>query len=202
MGVDIKYRKMVEVYNHYVEHSREIVSQYTDAVVLKTDGWNETLSECRCGFDVDMPVLGRLGAKEEYSIEIIPERAELMQKKCPSVKVVNGDLTTYDFGEKKFDVILDLSTIDHIHPLELQTVLNSYGRWLKDGGTMWLVVWLSYHKRWREVERGIHPGHQYYFGYDDFKEMLGLSGFRIKSEEGMLGSRAAPFLISFTCKKV
>lgn len=200
-GFNIKYRQMSEVYEHYITRSREIVSEYPDAVILKTDGWNETLSECRSGFDIDMPVLGTLGAREEYAIEILPERAELLRSKCPGVNVITGDLTKYDFGTGKFDVILDLSTIDHIHPLDLQTVLSSYARWLKYGGTMWLVVWLNYNKKWREVERGAHPGHQYFFDMEDFKWMLSDAGFMFKMEYGLLGSRAAPFLASFTCKK-
>jgi SAM-dependent methyltransferase len=197
----MRYTDMVACYQHYIDKSREIVSLYPDAVVLKTDGWNETLRDCRCGFEFDMPVLTQIGAAEEHCIEYLKDRSELAQERNPSVKVVNADLTKYDYPDEKFDVILDLSTIDHIHPKDLHIVLGKYNKWLKSQGTLLLVVWQNYNKRWREEPVDINPNHQYYFEIADFQQMMKDAGFVFSKPELLLGSKSLPGLFQYVCTK-
>jgi SAM-dependent methyltransferase len=124
-----------------------------------------------------------------------------MESSAEAPTGVFEQLTKHEYGASKFDVILDLSTIDHIHPKDIENVLRKYKRWLKRTGTLWLVVWLNQHVRWRDVPIDANPSHQYYFEKRDFEAMMEASGFLFAPGEVLMGSPTGVGLFSYVCRK-
>lgn len=190
-----------EVYQFYLDKSIEVLSKMTDAVILKTDTFNEVIHE---GRSFIKPILGQLpNVKEAYAVEILPARAEEARKRVgDKATIITGDLTKVEFERSQFDAILDLSTIDHIHPLDVEDMIKKYALWLKTGGKLLIVAWLNYNTKWKEVPRDANPNSQYYFNADDFLIMLWNNSLPIIEREKISGSKAAPWLEAFVCRKV
>jgi len=107
-------------------------------LVLKTDLWNEVVDKSR-------NVLGGLisSGKELdlYGMDISAEicrRAEVLYK---DVQVTRGDVRSLPFADRFFDVVLDLSTIDHIPEGDISRAIEEYQRVLRKDGILVLVFW-------------------------------------------------------------
>jgi len=107
-------------------------------LVLKTDLWNEVVDKSRNVLDglllsgEDLDLYGM-----DISVEIC-DRAEALYKE---VRVTRGDIRSLPFADRFFDVVLDLSTIDHIPESTLPQAIEEYRRVLKVGGILVLVFW-------------------------------------------------------------
>lgn len=105
--------------------------------LLKTDLWNETIETKR-------DILANLNGDDNfeiYGIDISDEICHLGKKVLKNIKVVNCDIRRIPFVDKYFDVVLDISTIDHVPENDIVFVLKEYNRILKDGGVLILISW-------------------------------------------------------------
>lgn len=177
-----------EVFSHYVNESRRIITP--DKRVLKTDSYNE-------GFRDPIILAGDNAVLLEFNSTHIAKAKEV----CPYLNIVEGDIRHLPFKDNSFDLIIDLSTLDHILPSETGATLSEYARVLDKGGTLLLITWLAEnvynYTDWNSDS-------QYYFDYESIKSQLDES-FTIESEKNLFEkTETAPgkcTLYQFICKK-
>lgn len=148
------YRKAVEKGLKHVTSEK--------VVLLKTDLWNE-------GIEVERDILGPLEERKNfdlYGIDISPVVCSYAKARLKKVNIVQGDIRNLPFKDNFFDIVFDLSTLDHLPENQALKVLQEYTRVIKKGGVLVLIFWykssfLKYIlKRIRKREE---PQTQYYF---------------------------------------
>jgi SAM-dependent methyltransferase len=191
-----------QLYQHYLDESYKLLSTMKDAVILKTDAFNEIKHEDR---PFIRPILGNLpNVKEAFCVEILKERAEEAKAKLNGhATVMHDDLLKVILKVGSFDAIIDCSTIDHIYPGDVPALLKRYCAWLKPGASLLIWAWLTRAPKPKQMpEREPNPNHQYYFDADDFSLWLWSAGLPIVEQETIYGSKASPFITKFICRKV
>lgn len=130
----------------------EIVAKELKGVqgrILKTDTYNEI-----CGDYRELPLLYQY---DMAYIEVDGKKCESAHKLHPELNIVQGDIRELPFPDNYFSAIVDMSTIDHIHPDDVPTVVAEYNRVLD--GRLIMVAWCMNHppepKPW-------NPDEQYY----------------------------------------
>jgi len=113
-----------------VSLARSYLEDKTDARTLKTDLWNEGKKNER--FFSDSPGVN-------FGIDISGEVCGLAKEKVgDKIRVVNANIGALPFRDRSFDIVLDISTIDHFDSPE--SAVREYHRILKPGGVVLLVV--------------------------------------------------------------
>jgi SAM-dependent methyltransferase len=75
-------------------------------------------------------------------IEINPEIIEKVNDFTEGmIKVIEGDIRKMPFEDEEFDVVMDLSTLDHIPYKDTKKALEEYRRVLKKDGHALLISW-------------------------------------------------------------
>jgi len=116
--------------DYYIEIAKTL--SHNSFTVLKTDLFNEIYLK---------PILPHISAKELYSIELSPVRVAKAKRMFKYVDITEGDVTKLPYEKRKFDLILDFSTMDHIE--DYPKALDEYFRVLKDDGMVYIIVWLD-----------------------------------------------------------
>ena len=141
-----------QIYNYYLEESRRVCGTYESPVVLKLDLYNEAGEK-----PIKGGIAGNLtNATDVYTVEIDPEIVALAatsllefkdkesEVKSPNIIISYGDIRSLPSRwNDTFDLILDLSTIDHVSPESVDSVIGAYYSLMKGGGTLAMVVWCS-----------------------------------------------------------
>lgn len=119
----------------------EIYATYNDIVaeelrgvqgrILKTDTYNEIHGGYK-----ELPLLYQY---DTTYIEIDEEKCELARKLHPELNIIQGDIRHLPFPNNTFSAIVDMSTIDHIHPNDIAGVIAGYDRVLD--GSLIMVAW-------------------------------------------------------------
>lgn len=111
-------------------HARSLLSNGSAINILKTDLWNEVKKDERYFLDAE-------GSK--FAVDISSEICRAAQSEFGnSVFLARGDIEFLPFRPRSFDLIWDISTIDHCdHP---ENVLRQYQRVLRSGGILLLVA--------------------------------------------------------------
>lgn len=113
--------------------------------ILKVDLWNE-------GVDFERNILKHLncGENELYGIDISLRTCTLAREHTPGIKISNGTIDALGFKDESFDMLLDLSTLDHLPKEKLGTIIAEYHRVLTPNGAFvlifdwWGIVWYTY----------------------------------------------------------
>lgn len=155
---------MPHIHEDYLTAVEGLVRKYQSERILKTDCWNEA--------DGDTPIANVVGAE---CVEIDPECIKRAQAKFPSLVATVGDIRSLPYGDKVFDMVVDLSTIDHM--FDFQVTLDEYVRVTKGGGVVYIVVWMSSDPADYDREDGSHfdptgQYRQYYFSEAKFMDAL------------------------------
>lgn len=104
--------------------------------ILKTDLWNEAVGFAHGDITGWLPV----GDYELYGIDISPLICKLAKIRLGGrIKVEVGDITKIPFGNHVFDIVLDVSTIDHLEGMDYGMSITEYHRVLKEGGILMLL---------------------------------------------------------------
>jgi len=142
-----------EVFNYYKTRSQEIMT----GNVLKTDCYNE-------GF-------GRPIIEDERAtlVEVDEENIKKAKEANPKLNIIKGDIRELTF-DKEFDVILDLSTIDHIKEDELEKVFTCYQKALKPNGKILIIAWMTDVSF--DLDKVWEPKDQYFFNEKIFKNIF------------------------------
>ena len=153
-------------------------------MVLKTDAHNEAGI-----YPESLPIAPHLWCDGVICLEYDMNVIDWAKKwNWTRVSIEQWDIRQLEFDDKYFDTIIDLSTIDHIHPQDIDLVLDWYRRVLKDGGKILLVV-----RTWAWPDEDIDSkienvewvsSNQYYFNKEWFKKKLS-DRFEITYEEDL-----------------
>jgi SAM-dependent methyltransferase len=154
-----------QIFDHYKAISDKLLLNSSSA--LKTDCYNE-------GFG--RPVVTNSKTKLlEYNQEHINKAKE----QNPLLDITKGDIRHLPFKDGQFDLLLDLSTLDHILPSQIDETLKGYARVLKPKGVFLLITWLSPNQ---VLDQDWSSDGQYFFDYAKLKGLLERD-FSIDSEE-------------------
>ncbi len=112
---------------------------------LKVDLWNE-------GVDFQRNILKHYDNEHNdlYGMDISFRTCTLAKKHEKNIKVSNSSISALAFKNNSFDILLDMSTSDHVQPNDLKKVFNEYARVLKKEGILilifdwWGIVWKIY----------------------------------------------------------
>lgn len=100
-----------------------------------------TLLDIGCG---DGKLL--LEAKKEFpnkklvGIDYSEKAIALSRGLCPNVEFIAGDITTDVLGNKKYDIITLIETLEHIPPDQIKSFIKSIHRHLEDDGELIITV--------------------------------------------------------------
>ena len=139
--------------------------------LLKTDLWNE-------GIEYQRDILGYYQNNENfnlYGIDISPIVCSQARSKTKNVHIIQGDMRNLPFRDDSFDILLDLSTLDHIPENQVMDVLHEYKRALRKSGILVLIFWYkSFFVKY--IKRMHQSATQYYFSLksvrNNVKEMF------------------------------
>lgn len=155
-----EYKSVAEF---YLAESQRIVNRFAYPVVLKTDLWNEEQDQPGPG-----GIIGNLHSVSEIcAIEYNEQRFFKAQEKFvgglreTKIEFRQGDIRNLPYDDGKFDVLLDLSTFDHILPKEMPEGIKGYARVIKQGGYLLLIVWCEKYFKDEEIVN-YSPNTQYY----------------------------------------
>jgi len=108
--------------------------------VLKTDVYNEIMGFPPGGVFPRLKCTG-----EKYTIDIEKYYIDVFNE--ADFSDIHAEVGDVRFLKKdwygKFDLVLDLSTLDHIHPEEIESAISEYNRVLKPGGVLGLIFWAA-----------------------------------------------------------
>lgn len=141
------------------EHSR----------VLKIDLWNE-------GVETSRDILGNLKYVETFGFDLSKNICNLAKKRLQNAGVVQATCQSIPYASNCFDLVLDLSTIDHIPFHKTPQVFDEYYRVLKPGGMLAVAFWQSNVATKYLLE--VNPG-QLYFDSRKVAGLLQKAGFEI-----------------------
>lgn len=105
--------------------------------LLKTDLWEEVVETGRSIFEK----LSQIKKKRIslYAVDLSTVLVEKAKKITKEVNIQQGDIRNLPFKNDFFDIILDLSTLDHVPTKDHKQVFVEYQRVLKKGGVLVLV---------------------------------------------------------------
>jgi len=155
-------RILEEIHAHYRGLVKECLPR--EGLVLKTDLYNEVKGGLRHLDDVG------LDEGRTVWLEYDERTCRLARVRSPGLPVVRSDIRALPFRSNSFAGVVDLSTIDHVLPEEMPTVVQGYRRVLMPGGRLILVVWTSEEER--PGPRPWDPRAQYYLGHGDLPRCL------------------------------
>ncbi|MBI4863417.1 MAG: class I SAM-dependent methyltransferase, partial [Candidatus Riflebacteria bacterium] len=134
--------------------------------VLKTDLWNE-------GVEIDRDVLSGASGLDAAVIgmDISHGVCRGARRRLAGLPATQGDIRSLPFDSGRFDLVLDLSTSDHVDETDVGPVLREYARVLRGDGVLVLVFThdgaiFSRLKRLLIRLRGRNPWNQQWFDVD------------------------------------
>ena len=127
----------VILHQYYLDRAKELVEKYKPKTVLKTDLDNEVYSS-----PIEGGIVGNLGDMDITAFDISHDLYERAVKLNLKAHIYCGDIRKISDVEK-YDMIIDLSTLDHVCKEDAIEVINNYNRALKPGGILLLIVWTA-----------------------------------------------------------
>jgi len=104
--------------------------------ILKIDLWNE-------GVETSRDILGKFGYADAFSFDLSKNICCLAKNRLNEVGIVQATCQNIPYASSNFDLLLDLSTIDHIPFNKTQQVFEEYYRVLKPKGMLAIAFWQS-----------------------------------------------------------
>ncbi len=164
--------------------------------ILKADCSNEFHGHPKSGcFCLTIGGIAPLMEAEVICLEIDKELVKKTQVLYPDMNIVMGDIRDIPFGDKVFDSVMDLSTLDHVPFEDAKTALKEYHRVLKDSGNMVLIVWCL------NGNKNEQDGDVYYFARDPLKKMIE-KYFTISHEEDIHEEPGPHYLVLWRLNKI
>jgi SAM-dependent methyltransferase len=146
---------------------RELTSEENPRI-LKVDLWNE-------GVETSRDILGGL-AQDAVGFDFSKPICRLAKHRLKTSDITQTTCHSLPFACGKFDLVLDLSTIDHIPFKDVDLVFGEYYRVLKPDGLLAVAFW----RQNLVTKYFMHkPLDQYYFDKKKVALQLENNGFRI-----------------------
>jgi len=118
-----------EIGDYYINKARELC--HPSFTILKTDCFNEVHLKS---------ILPHIRCNSLHCIETSAMRVA-KSKRMYNANYVIGSITDMPYADKKFDLILDFSTMDHV--ADYKKAIAEYERTLADDGLVYIIVWLD-----------------------------------------------------------
>jgi len=125
------YRKATEIALGYVSTDMSRIR------LLKTDLWNE-------GVETRRDILGDYQQNARFElcgVDVSPIVCRRAQMRLSKTHVAQANIASLPFRDESFDVVLDLSVLDHVPASQVPTVIAEYARLGKRGGIVLLIYW-------------------------------------------------------------
>lgn len=142
-----------------------------------------------CGTGNLLEILKNKAGKDVnfFGLDISPKLVEAAQKRNPEAKIVVGDAENLPYVDNTFDIVFMTECLEHL--LNFKKALSEVNRVLKPGGKFIVTVpnrdWLQYDFYKPFMEKNVHqPVDDYYFRYDELRDLLTSSNFEIKDVKG------------------
>ena len=138
--------------------------------------------EIGCGYGYFLELLFRQGYKNTTGIEPDKEIYDTCKRKNPQAQNINGEFVSYNFKERKFDVIVMLASLEHfLDPLQ---VLKKAYDLLNKGGL--IVIRVPCLEGFFTINRFLGrtvvpfgaPRHLYDFNKNTLKKIIQSAGFK------------------------
>jgi SAM-dependent methyltransferase len=107
-----------------------------DLRVLKVDLWNE-------GVETSRDILGNFAGVEAVGFDLSKTICRMAKNRLHNSSVAQATCQSLPFASGKFDLVLDLSTIDHIPFDYAGEIFSEYYRVLKPEGLLAMAFWRS-----------------------------------------------------------
>lgn len=149
-------------WEYYLMVSRRAEERFGCRRVLKIDARNEGV-----GLPVRGGIAGNLASRNVTILECDRDAIAKAKTVLPGINYVSGDIRALPFADNSFDLILDLSTIDHIPESDVSLALSEYAR---VAPVLVLVAWCSGDLELVRMRNAVpwRPENQYLF----FREKL------------------------------
>jgi len=99
---------------------------------------NPSILEVGCGYGVISKELSKYG--RVTGMDLSPKGIEIAQKLNPELSFFHGDVLNYDFGDKKYDIVINSEVIEHIPKESREQFMNVLADQLQPGGYMILTT--------------------------------------------------------------
>ena len=163
-----------KLWKYYLKRSIEVIKNKRGRPnILKLDVNNELFTKCKVGLEIQ-----NLFDIEVTFLDIDASNIVRFKRENKVGNGVIGDMRAPPFTEC-FDVILDLSTIDHVKPTQVPTVIGEYNRILRHGGTLLLFAWCVYPEFLASAENRERLDGQYFLDSGKIKSEI-INHFDIK----------------------
>lgn len=180
------------------------ISRSERLLLLKSDLWNEGIDNSS-GHICDFVEKAKRTVKT-IGMDISPVVCNSAKRRMynEELMVVCADVKALPFRSETIDIILDVSTLDHIPPTHIAWIIDEYVRTLKEGGILTLIFdsaifwWLRYLQKIFNRLR-CKEGKGFMFSWrlspDWIKSILGESGFTILNEYPLGILSLSPFFL-------
>lgn len=125
---------MKRAYDIFILYTLYHINSKNNLDLLKVDLYNE-------GVERKKDVLGRYqnSGFNIYAIEISKKFCFMARPNFPEAYITQGSIEKLPFTKNSFDIILDLSTLDHIPEKKALEVIIDYKRILRKGGFLLII---------------------------------------------------------------
>lgn len=168
-GNECSHQYIKFFYNQFVALALGRLNVTRETRILKVDLWNE-------GVETSRDVLGNLGGVQSFGFDFSKTVCHLAKQRLPNAGIAQATCSTLPFASAKFDLILDLSTIDHIPFSKTKEIFDEYYRVLKPQGLLAVAFWQS--NTATKYFLHVDP-EQLYFDSKKFAASLENTGFEI-----------------------
>lgn len=123
-------------YLQLVNHALGRLNPSNDLRVLKVDLWNE-------GVETSRDILGNFTSVDAVGFDFSKTICRLAKNRLHNSSIAQATCQSLPFASGKFDLVLDLSTIDHIPFSNAIDIFGEYYRVLKPKGLLAMAFWRS-----------------------------------------------------------
>lgn len=123
-------------YNQLVTLALSRMNLGKDSKILKIDLWNE-------GVETSRDILSNFKNIETFSFDLSKNICLLAKSRLNKAGIVQATCQNIPYASNHFDLLLDLSTIDHIPFHKTTQVFEEYHRVLKPKGMLAIAFWQS-----------------------------------------------------------
>jgi SAM-dependent methyltransferase len=113
--------------------------------ILKVDLWNE-------GIDFERNILKHIKTAENrlYGIDVSHHVCASAKKATENINIANASITKLPFKDHHFEILADLSTLDHLPKEKVEEIMKEYNRVMANNGYFvlifdwWGIIWKIY----------------------------------------------------------
>lgn len=152
----------VKIEDYYLSEAQYLQRAICAKNCAKFDAYNEAYGLPRPGgINGNMDRLGCNFQLVEKDAQTAALAKSTLSETCgPAWGLVTvADVRTIELQPQSWDLILDLSGLDHVPPEDVPKVIGQYATWAMKGGLLFLVAWTSPKPRMEKPE----TGDQWYF---------------------------------------